>query len=330
LSLRHLNLAKNNISNWVDINPNVLLVPASNLFELNLSKNLFTSLSSVNHDFVLLSNSLRFLDLSGCKISKISGQQAIQGLPNLDHLKLDRNPLKTITDMVSPSLLTLDLSNCLLTNLRPTLFEHMPVITSVNLARNHRLSLINRNDFVRSDSLKKIDLSYCNMDNIELDGFPNLMTAVLRGNMVRQLEQDSFVRNKVLENLDIAYNSISTISPYTFREMKHLKHLDLSFNMISRVERDTFKMNEVLTSINLSRNYLSRLSRISGASVATLNMSWCEILTIDPDALSGMPDLVELDLSNNLITHIPDNLESGTLQTLDFSMCRYAKWLMIQ
>jgi Leucine-rich repeat (LRR) protein len=79
LSLRHLSLAKNNISNWADISPNFFLQPAAHLFELDLSKNHFTSLSSANDEYVLLSSSLRFLDLSGCRISKISGQQVIQG-----------------------------------------------------------------------------------------------------------------------------------------------------------------------------------------------------------------------------------------------------------
>jgi insulin-like growth factor-binding protein complex acid labile subunit len=227
-----------------------------------------------------------------------------------------------MSDIASTSLLTLDLSNCLLSSLQSTLLEHLPAISSLYLSKNHRISLFNRNEYVQSESLKKIDLSYCNMDNIELDGFPNLMTAVLRGNMIRQLDKDSFFRNKLLENLDMSSNAISTINPHSFRELKFLKHLDMSFNMISRIERDTFKTNEVLTSINLSRNYIGRLNKIVGASVAVLNMSWCEILTIDSDALSGMPDLIELDLSNNLIMFVPENLESDTLQTLDLSMCR--------
>uniref|UniRef100_A0AAG5DDM5 LRRCT domain-containing protein n=1 Tax=Anopheles atroparvus TaxID=41427 RepID=A0AAG5DDM5_ANOAO len=323
-SLSILILSENNISNWADIHPNRLLLPAGNLKELRLAKNRFTSFSSNDESLVLTSLSLRYLDLSECSISKVSGQEVIKGLRNLEQLKLTGNPITSISDMQSTSLKKLELNSCKLSTLGPTVFSGLSALKEVNLARNYRLSLVlpNEKDHVQSASLRKINLSHCNMDSIDLQGFPNLMTAIVRENMIRQLGRESFTGNLLLEHLDLSSNSINSIHPEAFRLLKHLKTLDLSFNMISRVDGKLFKNNDLLTHINLSRNYISRFSRIAVDSLVYLNMSWCEILTIDWDALAAMGELIELDLSNNLISDIPDTIASGTLQTLDLSMCR--------
>jgi len=177
-------------------------------------------------------------------------------------------------------------------------------------------------EYVTSESLKRIDLSFCNMDEIELEGFPALMTAILRGNMVRELNSESFVNSRMIENLDLSQNAIKSVDASSFKKLKHLKSLDLSFNTIPKIERDTFKENELLTRLDLSRNYISRFNRITAQGMTHLNMTWCEIMNIDPDALSGMPELLDLDLSNNLITEIPDFLSSEMLQSLDLSTNR--------
>lgn len=140
--------------------------------------------------------------------------------------------------------------------------------------------------------------------------------------MIRHLNKDSFTSNPLLENIDLSSNSIGLVQSDTFRQLEHLKSLDLSFNMIPRIDGKTFKENVMLTHINLSRNFIARLQRLVATSLAHLNVSSCEILNIDPDALGAMPALIDLDLSNNLLAEEPQNIASDSLQTLDLSMCR--------
>lgn len=245
------------------------------------------------------------------------------GLSNLEHLILSGNPLHQISDLKSTSLLTIDLSQCKLSYLQPTIFTKLPLLTYVNLSKNTKLQLArNVGEFVKSDSLKRIDLSNCNMDAIELSGFPKLTTAVLRGNLIRLIDGQSFANNVELENIDLSYNAIMQLGSGSFRQIKRLKHLDLSFNVIPKIERETFKHNDLLTSINLSRNYMDTLHRLTARSLTYLNMSWCGILHIEYDAFADMNELIELDLSNNLIYDFPESLQSDSLQTLDLSMCR--------
>lgn len=242
---------------------------------------------------------------------------------NLEHLILSGNPLHQISDLKSTSLLAIDLSQCKLSYLQPTIFSKLPLLTYVNLSKNTKLSLSrNVGEYVKSDSLKRIDISNCNMDAIELFGFPKLSTAILRGNLIKLIDSQSFVNNIELENIDLSYNAIMQLGSGSFRQIKHLKNLDLSFNVIPKIERETFKHNDLLTSINLSRNYIDTLHRITARSLTYLNMSWCGILHIEHDAFAEMYELIELDLSNNLIYDFPLSLQSDTLQTLDLSMCR--------
>lgn len=249
----------------------------------------------------------------------------LAGLPRLEQLVLRGNPLRTVSDMISATLQTLDLSHAKLTFLQPNLLQNMPALVDVRLAHNTRLSLTRKADeYVHSASVQRLDLSYCNMDSIEIGGFPNLTAAVLRGNLISDLRRDTFDRNPLLEDVDLSANAITHVAAEALKRLPLLKHLDLSFNMIRSLDRLTFRHNAMLTGINLSRNFIERLTRIASASLTHLNMSWCEVMAIDQDAFNDMPELLELDLSNNLFSEFPVRLHSVRLQRLDLSRCRLA------
>lgn len=278
VGLRLLNLSKNNISSWSAINPRTLLEPAVSLTELSLAENPLTSFTTNDDNLLLISNSLRLLDLNHCKITKVTGQQVLQGMKDLKHLNLAGNQIRSVSDLISDSLMTLDLGHNRLTNLQQNMLLNLPGLTRIDLSKNHRISLLNKQgEYVQSLSLKRIDLSYCNMDNIELEGFPALMTAILRGNMIRELNKDSFINTKMIEHLDLSQNSIISVDTSTFKRLKHLKTLNLSFNMIPKIERETFKENELLTKLDLGRNTISRFNRITAPNLTHLNMTWCQI-----------------------------------------------------
>lgn len=307
----------------MNINPKTFLAPAVNIQELSLAGNPLTSFSSNDENLMIVSKTLQLLDLSNCRISKINGQQVLQGMSDIKHLILSGNQIRSISDIMSDTLMTLDLSNNRLTTLLPTVLTGLPSLTSLNLARNHRISLENINgEYVHSVSLRKIDLSFCNMDSIELDGLPSLTKVILKGNMIPSLMQENFINNQMIEDLDLSQNAIKSVDPDTFKMMKRLKSLNLSFNMIPKIDRDTFKENELLTKLDLSRNFITRFNRITAPALTQLNMTWCEIMSVDGDAFSGFQELISLDLSNNLITDFPDFLTSTSLRVLDLSMNR--------
>lgn len=173
-----------------------------------------------------------------------------------------------------------------------------------------------------SNSLRVLKMSHCYMDMIDLKGLPNVTTVLLNVNSLTQLTPDTFGNNDRIDCLDLSYNAITHIAPKTFDGMRKLRVLDLSFNLIREIATDTFRNNHNLKIINLSRNTIDRFRRLVSDSLTSLNLSSCELLAIDDDALIEMPQLIDLDLSKNFINEFPSGLKSPLLQILDLSQCR--------
>lgn len=322
-NLRNLVLSYNNFSDWMNLNPNTFLESAPNLESLNLAGNPLGDFNGVDDRYLLISGSLKLLDLSNCQIGNIMGTLMFSGLENLEHLILRSNPIYTLPDLQVTNLITLDVSSCKLATLRRTVFSNMPMLTSINFTENHRLTLIQRNgDYVESVSLRQIDLSMCNMNAVELKGFPNLTIANLSGNLITELTDDTFQNNVLLESLDLSSNSISRISLSAFKWLNRLRILDLSLNMIRQIEPETFARNSHLLSINLSRNFIDRFRRFTCKSLTYLNLSRCEITEIDNDAINDLPELIELDLSYNWFSELPLKFSSPFLQIFNLKRCR--------
>ncbi|XP_031629345.1 insulin-like growth factor-binding protein complex acid labile subunit [Contarinia nasturtii] len=324
-NLRHLKLSYNNISEWFNFMPKSFIKFASNLETLDLAGN---PLGSFKDDQLwLISSSLKRIDLSNCQIHQIAGSSMLSGLINLEYLKLSSNPLHSLIDLKAKKLMSLDVSECTLAMLQPTVFSHMPALTYVNFSGNHHLSLetkgtSNENEYVESVSLRQIDLSNCNMNNVELRGFPNITWVNLNGNLITELLDDTFGNNILIEHLGLSSNAISRIPVHAFQRLKQLRSIDLSLNSIRQIEADTFAENNLLTSINLSRNYIDRFRRFTCDGLTFLNMSRCQIVEIDRDALENLHELIELDLSYNMFSELPNQFVAPFLQILDLKRCR--------
>lgn len=126
----------------------------------------------------------------------------------------------------------------------------------------------------------------------------------------------------MLEVVDLSQNVLRHIGQDAFAKLKRLKELNLAFNEIARLDRNFIRNNDVLVELNLSRNVLQKLTKIVSNSVRTINMSWCEITSIESTALSSLSVIQKLDLSNNLITDMPTFMRSETLQQLNLANCR--------
>ncbi|XP_036331437.1 insulin-like growth factor-binding protein complex acid labile subunit isoform X2 [Rhagoletis pomonella] len=318
-ALRVLLLANNSFNSWLNLNPSEAFRNAISLKHLSLSGNNLETFTGFKSELVLISESLVELELENCGITTVGGDHLINGLPTLDRLSLSGNALATLNNIPSNTLRTLELSNCSLLHIPQTFIESLPNLEVLNVSWNFALEF---KDAILSVSLLELDASFCNLDTINLSGFPSLTHARLRGNMLRTLDQYTFANNTLLETVDLARNSLRNIQPSAFAKLKHLATIDLSLNEIARLDTNLFRSNDVLVSINLSRNVIEKFTKLVSNSLREVNLSGCEIIMIDGNALTGLSTIQRLDFSKNLIKEFPANMRSETLQRLDLSNCK--------
>ncbi|XP_017079274.1 uncharacterized protein LOC108113241 [Drosophila eugracilis] len=322
-SLRTLLLANNSIPSWEALSPNEAFKYAPSLKRLRLDGNHLGIFGSGESFELLTSSSLTELELVSCGISSIGGDQLINQLPSLERLNLANNKLEQMAALPSRTLRALDLSNCSIKDLSGFFLDALQNLEALNLSRNTQIQFDSlAEDPILTYMLRKLDVSYCNLDSIELSGLPQLTEVRLRGNLLRVVDASTFANNTMLEILDLSENVLRLLGQDAFASLKRLKVLNLAFNEIARLDRNFIRNNDVLVELNLSRNVLQKLTKIVSNSVRTINMSWCEITSIESTALSSLSAIQKLDLSNNLISDIPTFMRSETLQQLNLANCR--------
>ncbi|CAH2102783.1 unnamed protein product [Euphydryas editha] len=321
-ALEILNFSKNSFESWLSLNPNEVLKPASSLKILDLSQNKFKTLANLGNQELLISPSLETLILDDCEINSIHGRSPLSGLISIRVLKLNNNPLLRIQNLISPTLKSLYVSNCQLSYISQNEFAYLPSLVYLKMSYNYRLQLPPTTESILSESLRYLDISYCNVFRPNLSGFPNLRKAIIKNNMIRFLISNEFVNNSKLEYLDLSYNNIGSLKGDTFRGLSMLRYLDLSWNEIAHIPEETFLEMPSLAQVKLARNYLNKVGHLKSTSLSILDMSSCEISVIGKDSFEGLPSLLDINLSHNLLSYIPDSISSNTLKYLNLNFNR--------
>lgn len=181
-SLRTLLMANNSISSWQALSPSEAFKYAPSLKRLSLDGNQLGTFGSGENFELLISQSLTELELSSCGISALSGDQLMNQLPNLERLNLANNKLTQMGALPSRSLRSLDLSNCSIQHFSGFFLDSLQHLEDLNLSRNTQLEFGGlEEDPVLTYELRRLDVSYCNLDSIELSGLPQLTELRLRG-----------------------------------------------------------------------------------------------------------------------------------------------------
>ena len=107
------------------------------------------------------------------------------------------------------------------------------LIISRSNINSHQIKLRFRN---KLDSIKSIDLSYNNIDQIDEKCFYGLFS---------------------LESLNISSNRITFLEPRLFNELDAIKSIDLSYNSIKHIDIKSFDGILNLETLNISQNRIN-------------------------------------------------------------------------
>lgn len=234
-----------------------------NLHTLNLSNNLYETWTTTGRYYTI-----RSLDLSKNKIN-IVDERAFAAMPSLHFLDLSENRIYDL-----PSEVFIEAHN----------------LDSLILSRNYFSDVP---DFI-SPSLRILHLSSCQISNINVDcmvGMSSLLEIDLSMNQIEDIPDN--LTAQTLQDLNLSYNSINSLTDRTFSSLPHLAVLDLRGNEFRDVwSTSHFASNPFLREVHVKGNRWS----CEGFSVNLL-LTY-EFLTKEPPKIADKESLICYSPSN--------------------------------
>lgn len=285
------------VNEIVEISDNAMETSIRNILGIDEEKDIYTNdlrnitaftMPADANDYSTLGH-MTFLESLVIENGSPDQLQYISGLTNLKELNISGTSIShDHLSMIAalPSLKSLRLSNCGITNISP--LSSAKGLTSLDLSGNAIRNI---------DSISKMQ------DIIQLN---------LRQNALDDLAALSLLPK--LQQLDVSYNALVSISPVC--SMSSLTWLDASRNAIASLEDMSQLIS--LSFLSLSNNTLTSLSNISACSNLTELFVSNNGLT-ELSELSNIPNLMYLNFSYNQVSTLPTFKSTSQLVSIDGS-----------
>ncbi|OQV25475.1 putative Carboxypeptidase N subunit 2 [Hypsibius exemplaris] len=222
-SLRELGLSANS---WTTFDGK-FLAPLTVLNTVDLSSNPFVNITK--EYFANMPNSIRKIDLS------------MHQPEDVDPATVDEDAFSTMPPNISALILIKG-------NFRNWIFKRLQNMTNSSLASLETLDL--------QDNLIRF------LDGDSLNGFPNLKSLSLRGNLLQSMANASFRNLKSLVNLTVSLNQIVRIDSNDFEGLGNIKRIDLRANKIAHIESGAFDQLSTLTNLYLGENNMTDINGV--------------------------------------------------------------------
>ncbi|VEN33678.1 unnamed protein product [Callosobruchus maculatus] len=167
--------------------------------------------------------------------------------------------------------------------------------------------------------------NYLKVLNGALSKAKNMIRAVLEHNQIEMLAEDDFLECEQLESLLLGHNKISSLNN-SIVNLKNLNFLNMTHNLLTQFSFQDVEGLRELRSIDLSFNHIRTITG-PAANLVEWNIKLNEIKLDHNEiealngAVSGLPELLRLNLSHNKLKNIsPDDLIGlDQLRMLDLS-----------
>lgn len=321
-----------------------------NLMEIDFSYNLLKTISTSTFEDL---PELQVIHLSSNKLEVLE-KNSFYNLPFLLFIDLTFNKLKNISDSAFsylPNVLRIDLMYNELTTFTLKSFKHVSNSSTpmrLNISNNKINKLdneissylyinvldISNNNLHETDSFKNLgySLRYLHLSGNNLTALGNhafgdleaLEYINLSRNYITSLRRRSFQGLPSLQELDISFNRIEQLQVEQFSNLKKLRILKLNNNKLKALPRDVF-LNTRIEYLDLSDNLINLWPSISfsdiGFTLRSIQFGTNLLEYIDATLFINIQFLLELNLTNNKITVLPDNTFSNlsNLTLLDLS-----------
>ena len=131
------------------------------------------------------------------------------------------------------------------------------------MLNNNKLSFFNEGTFLNLKNLLSLDLGdnlFNYLGNEFFKGLENLHTLNLKQNQIKKIEKDSFSPLKNLNrNLDLDFQNLNHIIPYTFINQNKLEDIYLSHNSLTILYNFTFNGLNEIRIIDIGKNKITKI-----------------------------------------------------------------------
>ncbi|XP_035227345.1 chaoptin-like [Stegodyphus dumicola] len=330
----------------IDLSYNKLMefpyLPFTKLVELSLAGN---EIKDIHPDDVKsFGNILKYLDLQGPKMTGLS-QEIMKHLPNLRELMFKKQqPYINSHNLANagPSMEKLYIVKSSIKTIESGAFQKLGGLKHLDLSYN-AISKIGNTTFKDiGHSLEKlilhcalkltiypsvalhhlIKLQYIDVTSNSLQylppgsfsSFQKLKFLNLNHNEIQNLDSNFIneVNNPNLVHLKIAFNKITTLNPYTFRDLHSLIYLQLNDNLIKGIRKAAFLNLNSLINIELEGNlieYIENEAFQNLPNIEYINLSYNKLQFFNLKAFDqvGRLSALKIEVDHNEIQNLTGN-----------------------
>jgi len=175
------------------------------------------------------------------------------------------------------------------------MFKNLNKLETV-IFRDNTNTVVKDEAFSKLRNLNKLELSKCDINQLQANTFENLIKLKeidLDSNQLTSLPQGLFRDLESLEEINLSLNRLGSLPTELFGNLKQLKRLNLNHNQLTTLLNEGFQNTSKLERLEMNNNDIG--------SIPTNTFKMLNILKL-------------LDLSGNKITEIDQNIFQGTQQ----------------
>merc|ERR1719410_2371378 len=300
---------------------------------------------------------LKILNLYGNQIAEVNMETFLGVEKSLEYMDLGFNIIDDISKILYPKLRFLNLEKNKIQNIS-NVFNLLTSLQVLNLGEN-MIDQLPGGVFRSMTNLLHVNLYKNKIGQLQPGVFENayLTKVNMSGNLLTDIDTQSFFDLEILEVVDLSDNQISTISNGAFDRIPHLKTLHLQKNKLTSYKGDIYSgiSNDTeLEYLDLSDNEMAYLypesfqfhPKLKWVSFAMnrfsffptqfiknlqhleyLNLEKNQIKSLDDNDFANMSNLRRLKLANNEIESISETAfqNSSQLQFIDISHNKISK-----
>lgn len=245
----------------------------------------------------------------------------ISALESLKELDLSGNKKleKLEKDFGSDGLEVLLISGCSVNEIEEGFLQRIPALKSLDLSCNalteltslfpsRPRSLNGSGDSWRAHQLTRLNVSHNEIDMMHEKGLIGTRIKVLD---VSHNNVAHFRFTLYLQHLVELYASNNKLKNLEGMTLPNANLLDVSKNELRDLRVDFAKRAPKLKTLNLSHNPITRIPKISSYSITDLDLSYCSVSTVEPEAFSNLEGLQRLNLAGNELSSLRHELLLG-------------------